>query len=505
MSQIQMIREEAQKGKSYKEICEIAQADYRTVKKYIEKDDFSDKLPSCKGRPSKLDPYKEEIQQLLEENAKNWHKQRLTGKRVHMLMQQRHNDFSVSYPIVQRFVRSYKQQMRLNQQIGYDRLTWHPGEAQGDFGEADFIESDETVRRYKYFVLSFPFSNKAYCQIYLGENSECVCQALMNIFTAIGGVPSVIVFDNATGIGRRVCKELQENRLFTQFRLHYRFSVRYCNPASGNEKGNVESNVGYIRRNMFVPLLSLPKDVEGYNRTQLLESCEKLMEQRVHYVHKIPVNTLFEKDQAACMELPVKAFIPRRIIEKKTNGYGEVILEKTHRYALESHYSNTTVLVETYPWTVRVYKPDGTFIESFEREYGEEVTDSINMRTCISNVLKKPNSWKNSMFREKLGQKNPLVDYLDGLAPAPEMKKTLYRFHQALESYSYDTVLYAFQELIKRGCDVTSEANIHIYCNRIETFNPDSCDNATGVNLEKYDVLLKGHEKHIGSTAYADQ
>ena len=64
MSQIQMIREEAQKGKSYKEICEIAQADYRTVKKYIEKDDFSDKLPNCKAGPSKHDPYKQEIQQL---------------------------------------------------------------------------------------------------------------------------------------------------------------------------------------------------------------------------------------------------------------------------------------------------------------------------------------------------------------------------------------------------------------------------------------------------------
>lgn len=490
MSHIQMIREEAKKGKSYKEICENTHSDYRTVKKYIEQDDFNEQVPIGKDRPSKLDPYKEEIQQLLGENAKNWYKQRLTGMRIQMLLKERYCEFDVSYPIVQRFVRSCKQQLQLDQQVGYDRLTWHPGEAQADFGEADFKEPDGSLRRYKYFVLSFPFSNKAYCQLYLGENCECVCQALINLFTYLGGVPSVIVFDNATGIGRRVSKILQEHRLFTQFRLHYRFSSRFCNPASGNEKGNVESNVGYIRRNMFVPILNIPNDVEQFNRTKLIEACESLMSLRNHYIHKIPVNELFEKDQAALVELPAKPFIARRVIEKKTNGYGEVVLEKNHRYALESEYGNTTVLVETYPWHVRVYSLEGKLLESFVREYGQDITDSINMKTCISNVLKKPNSWKNSMLREKLGHQNPLCEYLDSLNHIKDLKKTLYRFHQAMEGFNYDTVLYAFQELIKRGSDVTNESNIQVYCNRIETLDPYSSENVTGVNLDKYNVLL---------------
>lgn len=108
-----------------------------------------------------------------------------------------------------------------------------------------------------------------------------------------------------------------------------------------NVKPNVKLNVDYIRRIIFVPLLSLLKDVEGYFRTQLLESCENLMEKHVHYVHKIPVNTLFEKNLAACIELPVKAFTPLKIIEKKANGYGEFILEITHRYVLESYSIST--------------------------------------------------------------------------------------------------------------------------------------------------------------------
>lgn len=247
MSHIEMIRDLAKQGKSYKEICELTQSDYRTVKKYIGCDDFNEPMPSKAERPGKLDPYKEEIRNLIDENRKNWHKQRLTASRILVLMREEHPEFDVSYPSLQRFVRMHKRQVQIDGQAGYDRLVWHPGEAQADFGEADFYQSDGTLRRYKYFVVSFPYSNKAFCQIYLGENAECVIQALMNIFIYLGGVPDIIIFDNATGIGRRICNQLQENRVFTQFRLHYRFSARYCNPNSGHEKGSVESNVGYLR------------------------------------------------------------------------------------------------------------------------------------------------------------------------------------------------------------------------------------------------------------------
>ena len=53
----------------------------------------------------------------------------------------------------------------------------------------------------------------------------------------------------------------------------YRFQVEFCNPASGNEKGNVENKVGYSRRNAFVPVPVIAS-FEEFNK-QLLEWCEK--------------------------------------------------------------------------------------------------------------------------------------------------------------------------------------------------------------------------------------
>ena len=44
------------------------------------------------------------------------------------------------------------------------------------------------------------------CVALPGENAECLCHGLMLVFEHIGGVPPVIVMDNATGAGRRNAK-----------------------------------------------------------------------------------------------------------------------------------------------------------------------------------------------------------------------------------------------------------------------------------------------------------
>lgn len=108
-----MIRDLARQGKSYTEICELTQSNYRTVKKYIAQENFSATITKETAKPTVLDPYKEEIRQLIDENAKNWYKQRLTAARIHSILQQRHPEYQVSYPSLQRYVHMYQRQIRL--------------------------------------------------------------------------------------------------------------------------------------------------------------------------------------------------------------------------------------------------------------------------------------------------------------------------------------------------------------------------------------------------------
>lgn len=98
----------------------------------------------------------------------------------------------------------------------------------------------------------------------------------------MGQVPRVIRFDNLSPAVKRILpngeRELTEE--FQRFVLHYGFKCEFCNPASGNEKGNVEAKVKYIRNNFFLPE-QMVNDLDSFNDS-LWEKCEKDF-QRPHY------------------------------------------------------------------------------------------------------------------------------------------------------------------------------------------------------------------------------
>ena len=124
-------------------------------------------------------------------------------------------------------------------------LVWHPDEARADFGEVDVLYGG-AVQRMRRFVPDFPYSNIGLAQLMPGENAECACQALLDLFEWLGGVPERIVFDDAAGVGRGT-------RLFQAFQARYGFESSLCSPYAGHEKGAVEAKVGMIRRKLFVP------------------------------------------------------------------------------------------------------------------------------------------------------------------------------------------------------------------------------------------------------------
>jgi hypothetical protein len=86
---------------------------------------------------------------------------------------------------------------------------WQPGEAQVDFGEADFLDASGEKRMYKFLCVSFPFSLAGYVQLFGGVTAEYVSHGLQDIFHRIGGVPTRLIFDNASGVGRRVSEHVQ--------------------------------------------------------------------------------------------------------------------------------------------------------------------------------------------------------------------------------------------------------------------------------------------------------
>ena len=183
-----------------------------------------------KARASKLDPYKATIDSWLVEDRMRRAKQRHTAARIFdRLVAECGCDGG--YTTVQKYVKEKKFQLKsANGQ--FLKLEWEPGEAQVDFGVCDFRVL-RAVHEVHYLVVTFPFSNVSLAQRFWGETSECVCEGLKAVFEFCGGVPLRLVFDNATGVGRRVGDRVSAADTFEGFAAHYGFEFAFCNPVEG--------------------------------------------------------------------------------------------------------------------------------------------------------------------------------------------------------------------------------------------------------------------------------
>ena len=177
-----------EEGKNITEINRITGKDRKTIKTYIEKDDWNKPELSEKIEKDfpKLDPYKSEIDRWITEDKKAKRKQRHTTTRVFNRLVERYgDDFNCSYRTVAGYFSIRKNEI-FNSNKGYIPLEHIAGEAQADFGDADYYENEKLYNG-KYLNLSFPNSNKGYFQLFKGENQECLFEGLVSIFEHAGG------------------------------------------------------------------------------------------------------------------------------------------------------------------------------------------------------------------------------------------------------------------------------------------------------------------------------
>lgn len=440
MSQINSIIDLKQKGYRNCEIAKKENIDEKTVRKYLRQDDFSPEPPVTVSRPSKLDPYKSIIDGWLKEDRKIWSKQGHSAKRVFERLTEEHG-YAGSYSIVQRHMKSRRMQETAR---GTLELVWEPGPAQVDFGEAD-VYVEGVLTRLKFLTVSFPYSNNGFSQFFGGETAECVCQGLKDIFEYIGGAPPLVVFDNATGVGRRVGDAIHESELFGRFRGHYRFRTRFCNPYAGYEKGNVERKVGYNRANLFVPVPHI-QHLEAYNRA-LLDRHEKKASEP-HYKKGVPIKDLFKEDADALLALPAKGFNVCRYEWLAADGYGKVCLDGKHYYSTRPEYSQRKVLAGIRAHWVDILAENGQVLTSHKREYGDARTDVSDYSTSLAVLLRNSGAWRNSGLRQQTPE--PLRAYMDS-QPKEGRKDCLRIMDELTGQYGWQAAVEAMGMAASRG------------------------------------------------------
>lgn len=465
-------------GSSITEISNILEISRNTVYKYLEAEDLSPQMPVRKSGTSLLDPYRSLIESWLDEDTKNWRKQRHTAKRIWQRLQEEHN-LDVSESTVRHYVcRLKKERGGVGEQ--FLDLVWAPGEAQADFGEADFYLRG-TRTRLSFFVLSFPFSNVGLAQVFPGENAECVCQALKNIFEFIGGIPTRIVFDNATGIGRRVGGIIRTSKTFTAFCAHYGFGYSFCNPNSGHEKGNVERKVGYIRSNLFVPVRTLD-NLDVFNKHLIDESMA--LSAKKHWLKGEEERALFVEDQFALAGLPAAAFDVVRYERRRADKYGKVRIDGNHLYSSSPEYAKCELICCLRSTTITIATDDGTVICTHKRAYGNAPTDTTNPANQLTLLARKAGGWQNSQVREAMP--NKLREHMDGLSQE-ELKSDLRLIRDEVSRSGWDCAISACSVAL----DATGRldtASVAVAANGLSTM-PVNYDEP--IDLGVYDAAMK--------------
>ena len=175
-----------EEGISISEISRKNSIDRKTIRKYIAKEDFNQPQvkPVTKIEQPKLAPYKEIIDGWLEDDRKAKKKQRHTAQRIFDRLKQEAPGFECSYRTTAKYVKAKKETMYRTGKSALP-LEHKAGEAQVDFGSADFYENGRLYSG-KYLNLSFPSSNAGYIQLFKGENMECLLEGLVAIFKRIG-------------------------------------------------------------------------------------------------------------------------------------------------------------------------------------------------------------------------------------------------------------------------------------------------------------------------------
>ena len=227
----------------------------------------------------KLEPVRDFIDGILQRDREAPRKQRHTAHRIWVRIRQEHPEAAVAEATVRRYVQRRKDELGLAARETFvpQSYDWG-GEAQVDWYEAA-VEFDDGRQTAHLFTMRSMAGGGAFHTAYFHSTQQAFLEAHERAFHYFGGVFRLLRYDNLKSAVKKILRGYQreETDRLIAFRSHWGFQTEFCNPARGNEKGGVEGEVGYFRRNHLVPVPKV-KDLAELN--EYLRACCQQDEQR---------------------------------------------------------------------------------------------------------------------------------------------------------------------------------------------------------------------------------
>lgn len=349
-------------------------------------------LRKSASRPQpRLSPIRDFIDAILAADLHAPRKQRHTAHRIFTRLQAEHPDCLIAESTVRQYVRQRKAELGLLRRDTFVPQAYQPGaEAQVDWYEA-IADIDGERRTLHVFSMRSMWSGGAFHRAYPAATQQAFLEAHEYGFAYFGGVFHTLRYDNLPSAVKKILRghRREETARFIAFRSHWQFASEFCNPACGNEKGGVEGEVGYFRRNHFVPVPVVPT-LAALN--QRLADGAQADQARLIGERQECVGVLMGRERESLLPLPAEGFelAEESFCVVDTKG---CISARTNSYSTPLR-AGTRCRVRVLPQQVEVWHGN-RMVASHERCYGRR-QQVLSLEHYLDVLARKPGALKGS-------------------------------------------------------------------------------------------------------------
>lgn len=313
----------------------------------------------------KLQAAVEFIDAVLEADRKAPRKQRHTAHRIWARMLSEVPDCKIAERTVREYVHDRKVALGLMVRETHVPQSYSWGaEAQIDWYEA-YADVAGARLKLQVFAMRSMASGAAFHRAYLHATQQAFLEAHEFAFSYFGGVFRKLRYDNLSSAVKRILRggRREETARFVAFRSHWRFEAEFCTPAEPQEKGGIEGEAGYFRRNHWVPVPQVT-DIADLNR-QLADACRQ-DEHRVISGREQTVGAGLMIERDHLLPLAIEGVDLAQISFPTVNGLGCVkVLTNTYSVPLPA---GTSVQAKAYASVIEVWH-EGRCVALHERCY----------------------------------------------------------------------------------------------------------------------------------------
>ena len=356
-------------GKGIREITRELNLSRNTVRSIIRSGITDQKYERSKQPRPKLGSFVEQLSECLKEDSNKPVSHRRSAQILYEQLQR--DGYTGGYDTLRRYVGTWKREDNTALVKAFVPLEFDAGEAFQFDWSYEQIELGGVPVTIKVAQFRLCHSRKPFCVAYTRECLEMVLDAHIRAFEYFGGVCKRGIYDNLKTVVTKVLmgKDRVFNRRFQNMASHYLFEPVACTPAAGWEKGQVENQVGLVRKRFFV-LRRRFASLEELNEW-LEGECRNHAAIAKHPTYKDKtVDQVFAEEKNNLLALPASLFDGYQESNVRVSSQLLISFDR-NRYSVDAMAVGDTVSLRAYANKV-IMVLNGTEVGVHQRHLGRD-------------------------------------------------------------------------------------------------------------------------------------